>query len=65
MKLKKIGYWALGVAIAVDITAASLIGARHGETVSHFASRHRETWGAPICAALNVFDRDHCDKVTY
>jgi hypothetical protein len=66
MKLtKKVGNWALGVLIAADIVGAALIGAKHGETISHYAGRNADTWGKPICAVLDVFDKDHCVKVTY
>jgi hypothetical protein len=54
-----------GVLIGLDITLAAPFGAGHGETFSHYASRHIETWGGPVCTVLDAFDPDHCRKVTY
>lgn len=55
----------LAVLVGCDITVGAMIGARPGETISHYANRHRATWGGPVCAVLDAIDPDHCARVTY
>jgi hypothetical protein len=61
------GIWGyvVGVLVALDILVAALAGAHHGETISHAAQRHRDTWGGPVCAMLDIPDPGHCARVTY
>lgn len=57
--------WLFGIAVALDILLAAFIGANRGETVSHYANRHRDTWGGPVCAVLDTLDPNHCANVRY
>jgi LDH2 family malate/lactate/ureidoglycolate dehydrogenase len=62
---KRIGAWALAVLVALDILLAALLGGHTGETVSHMAQRHRDTWGGAVCAVLDALDPEHCATVRY
>jgi hypothetical protein len=63
--IKAVLFAIAGVLIGLDITLAAPFGARHGETFSHYAARHIESWGWVICAPLDVIDPGHCAKVRY
>ena len=64
--MKRLGRWAFGVAVALDILLGAVVfGTRPGETISHAANRNPGGWGGPVCAALDVIDPGHCAKVTY
>jgi hypothetical protein len=63
--IKAVLFALAGVLIGLDITLAAPFGARHGETFSHYANRHIDSWGGPVCAVLDAFDPGHCGKVRY
>lgn len=53
------------VLLGLDEFANTLTGGQPGDTISHRAAVARnngERWGCWLCAFLNLFQADHCDK---
>lgn len=58
--------YAFNILISLDQLLNTITGGDPDQTVSLRAAEARkrgERWGCVLCRVLDLFDKDHCDKV--